>query len=72
MKQMLSSHYTEDKDSVISKLSGDVVSETRGVVFYSVPHYGSTFATNMLQSKYRYVLLPSSAVSELRRSICFS
>ena len=44
-----------------------VVEETKGLVFYSVPHQGSPLAARSAQAK--YVLYPSVEVTELSQGV---
>ncbi len=43
----------------------EVCSQTRGIVFYSVPHHGSTLAD--ISNQAGYLVYPSVEVRELRK-----
>ena len=46
-----------------------LVDNTRGVVFYSVPHYGSALADYSLRPTAAYLLYPSVEVRDLRAGL---
>lgn len=62
---MFSAWNRKDSDPKYSKF----VNETKAVMFFSTPHKGAHLAT--LNEAYRFLLLPSMEVNELRLSEYF-
>ena len=50
-------------DACQSETLASVMAQTKGVVFYSTPHHGSSLAAYSQQAK--YLLFPSTEVKEL-------
>lgn len=46
---------------------GKIVNNTRGIIFYSVPHHGSQLAEYSINA--RYLLFPSVEVKELSKGM---
>ncbi|VDP09243.1 unnamed protein product [Soboliphyme baturini] len=62
VKEML---HLMDVDLASAALAPDMLDSTIGCVFYSTPHLGVPFISNLLERSYRFFLLPSVEIKYL-------